>query len=714
MRIPLDYYQILGVNSQETEQKIAQVFEDRRIQCPRREYSDGAIASRQQLLERAYQFLSDTQQRAEYNQKFFSPTEQAVDLPHPEGETDEEDKSSPSSPIPEIELTLEEQRGALLILGELGDYKRVIELGKAILDQPAKSNKDSDFLSDLRLSVALAYTERCREEWQQSAYEAAGQLAHQALETLPQSAKFEKLRAKINQESHLLRPYRILELLSSSDSRVDQRQKGLTLLQTLLDERQGIDGKGEDHSGLNVDSFLSFIQQVRSFLTVEEQVQLFVQEAQRPSYVASYLAIYALLAQGVVNKNPHAIVEGSQMLKTLNKHQDVGLETAICALLLGQTKIANEALQQSQDREALDFISQQSQGSPDLLPGLYVYSKQWLETEVFPHFLDLTNRQVSLTEYFADDNVVSYLESLENEPQPLLETPVEAKQPVGVAMASALKESYPSPSPRRSRRRTSRRQRPSQRDTFDNKQATATLLAPANPTDYTQSSNPIPSQDNPTQKASKVGVTVTPMRRKKKVRRQRKLTFKPLRLLLLIGILGGAIGLLGLGVKSLQREESPLVDLDTDGVSVQLTEALTDIPKANARFILPTGKLNPTDAKDVIETWLYSKALAFGDQYRVEEISSILAPSLAKTWINRAKSLRSRQSYWKYSHEVQVKDLKGDNNRAVVDALVKEVANLYGPRGLNQQDSYNETLKVRYTLKQQQGQWMVAEIKVLD
>jgi hypothetical protein len=302
----------------------------------------------------------------------------------------------------------------------------------------------------------------------------------------------------------------------------------------------------------------------------------------------------------------------------------------------------------------------------------------------------------------------------------LLETPIEAKQPVGVAMASALRESYPSPSPRRSRsarRRASQRQKIPYGETVGRKRETGTAtLTPTQPTTPIGLSNPTPTtnKDHLTQKTLGVGEIGTPMGRKRKVRRQRKLKINWKRLLLLIGLVGGGIGLLGLGVKSLQWQNSPLANLEKDGVLVQLNEPLMAVPTANDRFILPTGKLTLSDAKDVVETWLYSKALAFGDQYRIEEISNILAPSLANTWASRAKNLRSRQSYWKYRHEVQVKDLTADNNRAVIEAQVKEVANLYEPSGLNRKDSYNSTLNVRYILEQQQGQWMVADIQVLD
>ena len=71
MRIPLDYYRILGIPLQVTEEQISQSYQDRLVQLPRREYSEVAIASRKELLDRAYSVLSDAEQRAEYNQKWW-------------------------------------------------------------------------------------------------------------------------------------------------------------------------------------------------------------------------------------------------------------------------------------------------------------------------------------------------------------------------------------------------------------------------------------------------------------------------------------------------------------------------------------------------------------------------------------------------------------------------------------------------------------------
>ena len=59
MRIPLDYYRILGLPIQATAQQLSQAYRDRTLQLPRREYSEAAIASRKTLLEKAYGVLRD-------------------------------------------------------------------------------------------------------------------------------------------------------------------------------------------------------------------------------------------------------------------------------------------------------------------------------------------------------------------------------------------------------------------------------------------------------------------------------------------------------------------------------------------------------------------------------------------------------------------------------------------------------------------------------
>lgn len=167
-----------------------------------------------------------------------------------------------------------------------------------------------------------------------------------------------------------------------------------------------------DDSGLNVDSFLRFIQQIRVYLTAEEQQILFENEAKRPSPAAAYLTAYACLARGFTERKPDLIIKAKNNLISLTIHQDVYLEQSICALLLGQTTEAEFSLSQSKEKDAIARIQEISANSPDLLPGLCVYTEKWLQTEVFPQFKGLRNVDSSLQAYFADEKVQNYLESI--------------------------------------------------------------------------------------------------------------------------------------------------------------------------------------------------------------------------------------------------------------------------------------------------------------
>ncbi len=421
MRIPLDYYRILGLPIQATVEQLSQAYRDRTLQLPRREYSEAAIASRKQLLDEAYAVLCDPEQRAAYDASFLTKTyEQDPTQQVALGFNGSEATDAAVDPhTPSIEIKHEQFLGALLILQELGEYELVLKLGQPYLGTRDSINLDKGRLGDpqlvrpdIVLTLALACMELGREQWQQGQYENAATSLETGQELLLKEGLFPSVRGEIKSDLYKLRPYRILELVALPEENITERRNGLRLLQEMLQERGGIDGTGDDQSGLGVDDFLRFIQQLRSYLTAAEQQTLFEGEARRPSAVATYLAVYALIARGFAQRQPALISRAKQMLLRLGRRQDVHLEQAVCALLLGQTEEASRALELSQEYEPLAFIREHSQGSPDLLPGLCLYGERWLQKSVFPHFRDLANQKTSLKEYFADEQVQAYLESL--------------------------------------------------------------------------------------------------------------------------------------------------------------------------------------------------------------------------------------------------------------------------------------------------------------
>ncbi|MDY7024674.1 MAG: molecular chaperone DnaJ, partial [Cyanobacteriota bacterium] len=377
----------------------------------------GAIESRQRVVDEAYGVLADPDQRQAYDMGFLAKT---YDTEAPVRTTATKG-SAQDTHAPSIEIDDRDFVGALLVLQELGEYEQVIKLSLPYLGNGSIGLKDGRFgdpeliLPDVILTVALAYLELGREQWQQGQYEKAAESLETGQEILLQENLFASLRGEMQADLYKLRPYRILELLQQPDEKGAERRRGLQLLKEMLHERGGIDGHGDDQSGLNVEDFLRFVQQLRRHLTTTEQQSVFETEARRPSAVATYLAVYAQIAQGFANRQPALIRKAKLMLMQLGRRQDVHLEKAVCSLLLGQTEEASRALELSQEREPIAYIRENSQDSPDLLPGLCLYAERWLQDEVFPHFRDLANHSVSLKDYFADEHVQSYLESLSSE-----------------------------------------------------------------------------------------------------------------------------------------------------------------------------------------------------------------------------------------------------------------------------------------------------------
>ncbi|MEM8780304.1 MAG: IMS domain-containing protein [Cyanobacteria bacterium P01_G01_bin.49] len=743
MRISLDYYRILGVFPKATDEQLRQAYQDRSAQLPRREYSNLAIQARKQLLNQAYNVLCDAVHRAKYEAQFLQdhlPNELDNNSATSLSETESMGESSPEK-ISGIEIKIEQMGGSLLILQELGEYELIIKYGEQYLKQLTSSPLTLELQeisvknrADIILSLALAYLEISREQWHQGEYEQAAFTGIKGLTLLKKNSLFTSVQSDICAELDKLRPYRILELLAQPDHNQAARDTGIKLLKSMLEERQGIDGKGNDRSGLGIDDFLRFIQQIRSYLTAQEQEDLFMAEAQRPSSVATYLGVYALIARGFAQKEPSLIVEAQSILEGLEHRQDVSLEKAICALLLAQTETAAKALERCQDQQALIFIGEHSQGAPDLLPGLCLYGEHWLKTEVFCHFRDLTTQRVSLKEYFANGEVQSYLEQLSQEDQQLSSVTIargvsQSRRVSGKAVNSRTAAyAYPvyqqtqavaggggtvmaaplSATPKKPVDiRAARRRR--------NKQNSRRVPSPASTVQTHSSSLPKTASKTHSFPKSVPSSTSNPQniahRGNRRVNRQKKLTLTPQLGLISLTVLGLVSLLITWGIRS----TSPLSALEQGQYSVSLDKPLINIPPANAQILTVTGMLTLEGAKQVIETWLSSKSQAFGKEYKTESFEPILTDPLLSQWQNRAQRLQEAQDYWTYQHQVDIKSLQPNENnpnQAIVEANVQEAGKFYRQEKISR--SYDDNLIVRYDLVRQGDRWLIQGINVMN
>ena len=804
MRIPLDYYRILGLPIQATAEQLSQAYRDRALQLPRREYSDAAIASRKQLLDEAYAVLCDPEQRSAYDASFLTKTYeqdpgQSVTLGFTgSGEAAE----SPIDPhTPSIEIKHEEFLGALLILQELGEYELVLKLGHPFLGTRDSITLDKGRLGDpqlvrpdIVLTLALACMELGREQWQQGQYENAATSLETGQELLLREGLFPSVRGEIKADLYKLRPYRILELLALPEDNNGERRNGLRLLQEMLQERGGIDGTGDDQSGLSVDDFLRFIQQLRSYLTAVEQQTLFETEARRPSAVATYLAVYALLARGFAQRQPSLIARAKQLLMRLGRRQDVHLEQSVCALLLGQTEEASRALELSQEYEPLAFIREHSQGSPDLLPGLCLYGERWLQKSVFPHFRDLANQKASLKEYFADEQVQRYLETLSESPEESQNewTVVQsqntaystagesrsATEPVASRRYHARSVSEPS-------RNLSREAQPSGNSglrysvneaaavgsqwTVGQAAATTSSRTATLGTATAHASAPgvstLPAAQRLSRSRNGVGEPATALGERtvteiphessgKSPRRQRtprglaesqataageslkplppgrlqtssdksKSSTKARRLILLAiaGVVGAGIliWLLIVTLSWLQKtlQGSSASALKGEQPMIQLSQAPIPIPEPGGQTRALSGPLTKETAKQVIESWLSTKSLAFGSDHQIDQLDQVLAEPALSRQRQRAQADKQNDSFWKYEHSTVVNSVETSEvnpDQANVDAAVQETAKFYQGGQPSQDKSYSENLRVRYDLVRKEGRWVIKDMTVV-
>ncbi len=450
MRIPLDYYQILGVPESNLSE-LEQAYHDRLLQLPRQEYSDAAIESRKQLITMAYQVLSDPLQRAKYAE---------TQLSSALAETSED---SPLYCRRELDIAAEHFLGGLLILFEQGEYEEINSICMPYLGNNGRNsnsgslhphplmsvstsgnlrgelvnNIDPAILAKLKhtatgahiiplkpdiiLAMVSSFYELGEREWSDRCYEAAVIHYETARKILVQEDIFPQIQGQIDLKLDRLRPYRISYLVALPLDQLEQRGQGIQFLEELLEIACTNELKCQERFGFNGERTIEFIYQTLPHLTAAEQRNLFSQIAREAQQLGSkalngmqlactYLHVHALIVKGFAYRNPQLIYTAQQILQyRLSQRWDVTILQAICALLLGQTEEADRILQTAPESAALLVIRQQSNGLTNLTRGLCFYVESWLKDEAFPYFRDLvTNGNPSLEAYFSDRDVQDF------------------------------------------------------------------------------------------------------------------------------------------------------------------------------------------------------------------------------------------------------------------------------------------------------------------
>ena len=397
LELPIDHFRLLGVGPTTDAQSVLRTLQQRLDRAPDQGFTEETLQSREELLRASADLLSDADRRLVY-------------------ETDLTAISSGSgASIAALDVPSSNEVGGLLLLLEAGQPLECFELASRALQPPQAPALGSSREADLTLLAGLSCLAAAADQHQRRRYESSAQTLRQGLQLLQRMGQLPALRHQINQELEGLTPFRVLDLLSRNLTAVSERAEGLALLEQLVQRRGGLEGHNDP--SLSGEEFQAFFKQIRAFLTVQEQVDLFSRwaedsrDADSPragSRAADFLATTALTASGFGQRKPERIAAAKARLQASGTEATQPLLPCL-HLLLGEVDQAHQAFAEGASTELKQWAAKQS---ADPLAQLCAYCSDWLSRDVLPGYRDL-EADADLEAYFADRDVQAYVEGQE-------------------------------------------------------------------------------------------------------------------------------------------------------------------------------------------------------------------------------------------------------------------------------------------------------------
>ncbi len=385
MDLPIDHFGLLGVTPGSDAQGVLRTLQLRLDRAPDQGFTVETLEARAALLRASADLLSDAPRRAAYEADLTALTrsEQPVQ--------------------PALEIPSSREVAGLLLLLEAGQPLECWDLARGCLQPPQAPALGSSREADLTLLAGLSALEAARECREQRRYEQAARLLQEGLQLLQRMGQAPALRETMRRELEELAPYRVLDLLSRDLANVPERREGMLLLEQLVQKRGGLEGDGD--AAFPSDQFQLFFKQIRGFLTVQEQVDLFSRWAEAGSSTAGFLAGIALTASGFAQRKPERIAAAKDRFLASGRS---GLEPLLANLhlLLGEV---DQAISQFEEGAAKDLRAWASRYSSDSLGRLCAYCRDWLSRDVLPGYRDL-EADPDLEVYFSDRDVVDWVE----------------------------------------------------------------------------------------------------------------------------------------------------------------------------------------------------------------------------------------------------------------------------------------------------------------
>ena len=388
MELPLDHFRLIGVSPSATSEEILRAFQLRLDKTLDQGFTHEVLTQRSELLRLTADLLTDPESRREYENLLLKG-------------------------VVGLDLSSNREVAGLILLWESGSAKEAFKKTRKALQPPQTPALGSSREADLTLLAALSCRDAAIQEQDQRSYSKAADFLQEGIQLLQRMGKLEELRRNLEEYLVSLLPFRILDLLSRDLYEIQSHKKGLSMLENLIIKRGGLEGKNKSEydNHLNQQEFESFFQQIKPYLTVQEQVDLFLELQRRGSSEAGFLAFLSLTAIGFARRKPEKLFEARKMLKKLNLPGLDPMPLIGCLdLLLADIDQSLARFSSSYDDNLKEWLNNYS---GDKLEAICIFCKNWLENDVLVGYRDIDLKEVDLDAWFQDREIQDYIEKLE-------------------------------------------------------------------------------------------------------------------------------------------------------------------------------------------------------------------------------------------------------------------------------------------------------------
>ena len=421
MELPLDHFRLIGVSPSATSEEILRAFQLRLDKTPDEGFTYEVLTQRSELLRRTADLLTDPESRREYENLLLNGSSG-------------------------LEFPSNREIAGLILLWESGSPKEAFKITRKALQPPQTPALGSSRESDLTLLAALSARDSAIQEQQLRSYSNAADFLSEGIQLLQRMGKLGERRKELEEDLASLLPYRILDLLSRDLNDQDSHKRGLSMLENLIIKRGGLEGNNKSEYGnyLNQQEFEPFFQQIKPYLTVQEQIDLFFELQKRGSIEAGFLAFLSLTAIGFARRKPEKLFEARRIVKKLNLSGLDSMPLIGCLdLLLADIDQASARFSSSSDENLRNWLSNYP---GDKLEAICTFCKNWLENDVLVGYRDIDSKKVDLDSWFEDREIQEFIEKLENKSKKINIKPNLQNQQIKKVSSRNITEDFDSPS----------------------------------------------------------------------------------------------------------------------------------------------------------------------------------------------------------------------------------------------------------------------------